>query len=261
MFGRKGLKPPASPPPPPEPTPPGSGAGGDPKDHPGHQAVLRLLNEKDAAEPATRLQLAGQVVFDLACRMLQNERGVRIEDLLACLGSVGGHLCLAAVLAPLEADRRRPQEAGLMVVEGKDGQLYYFGDEPNRLLLESEMSLLSLTLGAAHHLGAPVTLDMVHEVMKRTAASVGSTDFGRPQLPAEHMPALSPLEWVEHGRRRMIEALDLYEVRPDARPSAIGFAIQRAIDAGKDTLAPLLAAQIVAECAVPMSKVDPRRFG
>jgi hypothetical protein len=68
------------------------------------------------------------------------------------------------------------------------------------------------------------------------------------------------MQFVEHGRKRLVEALDLYEVRPEDRPSAIGFAIARAIEAGKGAIDPLLAAQVVTECAVPMSKVDPRRF-
>jgi hypothetical protein len=44
------------------------------------------------------------------------------------------------------------------------------------------------------------------------------------------------------------------------RASAIGFAVQKAIDAGKDTLDPTIAADIVTECAVPAAKFDPSRF-
>ena len=257
-FGRKQVGTPTPPPPPSG----GSGGGGseNPKDHPGHQAVLRLLREKDATEPEARLQLAGRVVFDLFCRMLQGERGVRIEDLLAALGSIGGHLCLTAILDSLKTSGRTPQDIGMLVADGADGHSYYFGDAPNRLLLESQFSLLSLTLGAAHHLGAPVTLEMVHDVMKRTASSVASPAFAQLSVPEKHQPALTPFQWVEHGRQRMIEAFDLYEVAPEGRPSAVGFAIQQAIDAGKAALDPLTAARIVIECAVPMAKVDPARF-
>jgi hypothetical protein len=50
------------------------------------------------------------------------------------------------------------------------------------------------------------------------------------------------------------------EVPLNKRASAIGFAVQKAIDVGKDTLDPTIAADIVTECAVPAAKFDPSRF-
>jgi hypothetical protein len=228
---------------------------------PGHQAVLRHLREREKEEPLIRAQVAGTIVFDLFVEILRERSGrVRIEDLIAALASFGGHLCLVAVLDTLAERGLTPQQVGMLEVEGSDGHRYYFGDEPNRLLLESETALLSLVLGAAHSLGAPVSLEMVHEVMSRTAKRVGTDEFGKTELPDEHQPAMPPFEWVKHGRVRVLEALDLYEVPPLMRPAAIGFALQRALDEGRDVLDPLLAATIAIECAVPMAKVDPLRF-
>jgi hypothetical protein len=231
------------------------------KSHPGHQAVLRHLRERERKEPLIREQVAGTVVFDLFVGMLRDERGrVRTEDLIAALASLGGHLCLVAVLDTLEEQRLAPADVGMVEVKGGDGHRYYFGDEPNRLLLESGASLLSLVLGAAHHHGAPVSLEMVHEVMRRTAERVGTAAFGKTELADEHQPALSPFEWVRHGRPKIVEALDLYDVPTLSRPTALGFALQRVIDEGRDALDPLLAAKVAIECAVPMAKVDPLRF-
>ena len=235
--------------------------GEDPKSHPGHQAVLRHLREREQEDPLIRAQVAGSVVFDLFVGILRDQESrVRIDDLIAALASLGGHLCLVAVLDTLKERGLTPQQVGMLEVEGRDGHRYYFGDEPNRLLLESSTSLLSLVLGAAHEHGAPVSLEMVHEAMKRTAERVGSPEFGKTELPDEHQPALSPFEWVKNGRRSMIDALDLYEVPTLARPTAVGFAIQRAIDEGREALDPLIAAKIAIECSVPTAKVDPLRF-
>ena len=231
-------------------------------EHPGHQATLRHLREREHDEPLIRMEVAGSVVFDLFYRLLQgeSERGVRIDDLVAALASLGGHLCLVAVLDELERQGLTPQEIGMVEVKGTDGHRYFFGDAPNRLLLESQMSLLSLVLGAAHAHGAPVSLEMVHEVMRRTAERVGTPEFGKVEVPDDHQPALSPLDWVRHGRQKIVEALDLYEVPSGSRPTAAGFALQRAIDEGRHVLDPLMAARIAVECAVPMAKVDPDRF-
>lgn len=255
MFGRKKVQPPSPPPPPPPPS------AEDPRDHPGHQAVLRHLGEREKEEPLIRAQVAGGALFDLFARLLASERGVRIEDLIAALASIGGHLCLTSVMDPLAAQGLGPKSAGMMEVADREDNLYYFGDAPNRLLAESEHSLLSLVLGAAHAHGAPVSLEMLHEAMKRTAASVGSDDFGTSTVPEAHQQSLSPFDWVRHGRLRAIEALDLYQVPPQLRPAAVGFAIQRAIGAGRDVLDPLVSARIEIDFAVPMAKVDPRLFG
>jgi hypothetical protein len=206
-------------------------------------------------------QVAGSVVFDLFARLLQGQgERVRIDDLIAALASLGGHLCLVAVLDTLEKQGTTPKEIGMLEVEATDGHRYYFGDAPNRLLVESGTSLLSLVLGAAHHHGAPVSLDMIHETMGRTAQRVGTPEFGNVEVPEQHQPALSPFDWVVHGRRHITEALDLYQVPPQARPTAVGFALQRAVDEGRQALDPLMAARIAVECAVPMAKVDPVRF-
>ena len=235
-------------------------AAEDSKSHPGHQAVLRHLREREQEEPLIRAQVAGSIVFDLFVGVLRDESGrVRIDDLIAALASLGGHLCLVAVLDTLKERGLTPQQIGMLEVEGKDGHRYYFGDEPNRLLLESSTSLLSLVLGAAHAHGAPVSLELVHEAMKRSAERVGRPEFGKPELPDDHQPALSPFDWVKNGRRNIIEALDLYDVPVLARPTAVGFALQRAIDEGRAALDPLIAAKIAIECSVPMAKVDPLR--
>ena len=231
------------------------------KKHPGHQAVLRHLAEKEKDDPLIRPQVAAGIVFDLYVRILGADGGrVRIEDLIAALASIGGHLCLFGVMNQLKLKGMTPQQIGMIDVTGKDGHHYFFGDEPNRLLLESPTSILSLVLGAAKSHDAPVTLEMVHEVMKRTANRVGTEEFGRPEIPEPHRPAMSPFEWVRHSRDNMLEALYLYDVPPLVAPAVAGFALQRAIDEGRSVLDPMMAARIAIECAVPMAKVDPARF-
>jgi hypothetical protein len=262
MFGRKKVQsssPPSSPPSPPPP-PSAGGDRGDPRADPGHQAVLRHLDEREKEEPLARAQVAGGILFDLFVRLLASDKGVRIEDLIAALASIGGHLCLAAAMDQLGRQGLSPKAAGMMVVADREDNLYYFGDAPNRLLIESETSLLGLALGAAQAHGAPVSLEMVHEAVKRTAASVGSADFGKAQVPETHQPSMSPFDWVRHGRLKLIEALDVYEVPLEMRPAAVGFALQRAISEGGQVLEPLVSARIAIDCAIPMAKVDPARF-
>ncbi|QNM82870.1 hypothetical protein H8M03_00390 [Sphingomonas sabuli] len=253
MFGRKGLNQAA-----PQPRPQSS-----PAEHPSHEAVLNTLRREEAAGNINvRAQLAGRVLFDdLYFRIAQPERGTRIEDLLAILGACGGFACIVAVHYTLKLSGQSPKDIGMMVAEGRDGRTYYFGDVPNTLLLESEHALLSLALGAAHGLGAPVTLERVHAVMKHVAATVGTEEFGASRIAEPHRPVLPMREAIAAYWPAAKEALDLYQVLPQRRPSAFGFAVQIAMERAKDVLDPLLAADIVTDAAVPAAKIDPKDFG
>ena len=112
--------------------------GEERKNHPGHQAVLRHLAEKEKDDPLIRPQVTAGIVFDLYVRILGADGGrVRIEDLIAALASIGGYLCLLGVMIQLKVKGMTLQEIGMVDVLGKDGHHYFFGDQPNRLLLES----------------------------------------------------------------------------------------------------------------------------
>jgi hypothetical protein len=248
IFGRKKAAPPPS-------------TSGPQQGGPGHEAVLKHLRALDATDPQQRLQVGGMVVFDmLYWTVATPEKGARIEDILAILGSVGGYSCIVGVLDSLARRGAVPTGHQLVVMSGADGHRYYFGDLPNEALPESHLSLLSLTLGAAQSHGGHVSLDKVHDVMRHVAASVGRADFGTPRIAEPHRPGDLPFNYIRVFAPKIFEALDLYEVPKDKRASAIGFAIQRAIDGSKGVLDPTIAADIVTECAVPAAKFDPARF-
>lgn len=237
LFGRKKVTPPKG------PREPSDGS----KLQPGHQAVLRHLIETERTEPGARERLAGAIVFDFACNLLKDERGVQIETIIAVLASVAGQECIAPIIAAAP-NNATMQELGLTVVKGHDGRIYFFGDPPNRLLVESPDSVISLAFGAAQALGAPVTMTMIHEEMRKVASRAGGADFESLDLPPEHMVD-RPTEWARVFRAKLAEALDLYDVLPMRRATALGYALQKAIDAGKQSLDPLVAAQIVLQCA------------
>ncbi len=247
IFGKKLAAPPP-------PSPPSD----DPKDHPGHRAVLAHLRTLDATKPEARLQLAGNILFDFVYQMIKSEHGARTEDFLAILASVGGHACLVGAMDTVARSGGTPAENQLIAVDGKDGNRYFFGDLPNEALLESHLSLLSLALGAAQANGGSVSLEKVHDVMRHVASSVGGPEFGIPRIAEPHRPGDLPFNYIKHLRAKLWEPLDLYEVPLNKRASAIGYAVQRVIDVGK--LDPTIAADIVTECAVPAAKFDPSRF-
>lgn len=247
MFGRR-----KTPPPPPPPQQPHG-------EEPGHAAVLAMLDREEAEKPLQRAQLTGRILFDLVCQIVADERGVRIENLLAVLASVGGQQCIAPLLDKLAQDGKTPQEVGMVVADATDGHRYYFGDLPNRFLIESQTSLLSLALGAAQSIGADVSMKMVTDEMGKVAELVGHGDaFFELDLPDRNSTD-SPLNWAAVFGEKLVEACDKYRMPPLERHIAIGFAIQRALDAGKQGIDSNVATSLVLQAATRMAKVDPAR--
>lgn len=248
VFGRKGLNKP--------PQRAFAAAQAAAQESPGHRNVLELLDREQAEKPYQRAQMGGTVLFDLVPKIIADERGVHIQNLVAILASCGGAACLKAAFSTLEQAGQTPQQAGMMVIEGQDGRTYYYGDLPNRFLWESEASLLGLTLGAAQELGGAVSAQMVEEVMGHVAKSVGTPEFGVPRLNDIERTSDLPIEWAKVFNAKLAQALDTYEVPYDQRPAAFGFALQRAIAAGRQAAPPASLARLAIECAIPMAKLD-----
>ena len=167
--------------------------------------------EKEQQPPVTRSQqatsadqtrpdpLAGARVGakELTQRMLnamKADRGVHIESLLCALASVAGYSCQVALRA--QATRRGlPEESLLVVVSATDGKKYFFGDHLNRLLAESQSSIWSVSGGGAQAAGC-ITLPDLGEIFKHNSSAVGTDEFGKPRVPAQHMPHGAPITYV-----------------------------------------------------------------
>lgn len=223
----------------------------------GHEALLKQLEGQD---PVVRLQIAGKAVLEQAMGMISGlggREGVRVEDLMGLLGSTAGYACIVSVLEDAKAQGATPQALGLNHVGIADGKHYYFGAPSNRPLVESEMSVLGLSLGMAKNLGADVSLEPLQEAFGHVAATIGTPEFGQPRLPEAHRLSTTPAEFVRHLWPRINDVLDLFQVPVLEKPAAIGFAIQQALQASKDALDPVVSSKIIVECAVPMAKLDP----
>lgn len=242
MFGRKGLGQPSPPSPPVD----------------GREWVLAHLRPTDQPGSMDYAQVLGRQLFDDCYKVMQSDRGVRIEDMVAMLASVGGHLCLAAVLQTLRDEGRGAESIGMVVLRGNDGHTYYFGDAPNWLLCEAPYSLVSLLFGAAHAHGAPVSIEILHDEMRTLAQRAGTEAFLALDLPDAHQVD-SPLHWARHFTP-MVRGLVLSGAAPSFRlPIVVAFALQQALDLGHQALDPMIAARIALQCALRAAKIDPER--
>jgi hypothetical protein len=253
-FGRKGLTP--APPVIPQPVPAPVEVQPEPSALP-----PETFEEGD---PATLAEQAGRTLFETVERIASADRG-RIEDVLAILAANGGFACILAAFDEAHEAGASPQGMGMVLVEPKDKHRYWFGDVPNRYLVDGEDTVVGHVLSAVRGRGGVVTTDMVEGILRRVAGSVGGPIFGVPNVSALHLPGDTPMNYVKFVWPKLAAVLDALRVPTRQRPAAFGFALRAAIEACAEQASPPIeistVAQIAIECAVPMAKLDPARFG
>ncbi len=189
----------------------------------------------------------------------KDERGVHIETILSNLGALAGFGCQMAIREGLIKTGQITEQDAFITVETTDKQKYYFGDFLNEPLLstkEGRISVWTLVGGAAQSLGSP--LPDINEIVGYYAGTVGSDAFFASRLPEKHRPKQLPIEALGYWSATRTMQI-MYKVDTLFWGWTYAMAAQRLILQAKDIIDPGMAARIVMEAAIPMSKMDPDR--
>ena len=224
--------------------------------NPQEDAFFRAINEQRKEDPLIGAKLGGKEITQRLISVLKNERGVHVETLLACIGSLGGFACHMAIRDAIVETGKAKENEVFVILGGADGKNYYFGDMVNKPLAEDSISFWGLVGGAVQHLDKDGLPDIEH-TFKHVAATVGNETFGIPQVPENHKPSKRPLDLVKVLWPALLPLVDKFCESPVERPYLFGLSAQEVIEMGKDTIAPGMAARLLMECAVPMSKIGP----
>ena len=189
---------------------------------------------------------------------LRDERGLHCETVLTVVGALGGYAAQQAIWEGMVKPGLITKEKAFMVVGTESGEEFYFGDAINMALASTGpniASFWSLVAGGAQSVGARQLPDIA-EIFKHAAETVGTEAFGIPRLPPRYMPKPTP-------RRALNECWPhvhamLKATTPGTWAMQLGVVAQRLIAQMKDVVPPEMAAKILMEAAVPMSKVDPK---
>ncbi len=95
----------------------------------------------------------------------------------------------------------------------------------------------------------------IREIVAHTTESIGTEQFGQLRLPEGHPIRCEPKQCLALWQPLKQEILDVLPVPKSDWALAYALAIQDLIDQAAGIIPPELAARIVMECAVPMSKL------
>ena len=196
-------------------------------------------------------------IADWLMRELKDERGIHCETILTVIGALAGYAAQQALWEGMVKPGKLAITQAFTIVEASSGATYFFGDALDALLASMEpkhLSIWKIVAGGALVSGGDHLPDMGN-LLRHCAATAGTSAFGLPRLPDEHLPSILPRAALERfwpGAR-----LFLTLAEPLHWPIHMANAAQKLMHAMKGSIAPDLAVRVVMEAAVPMSRVDP----
>jgi len=189
---------------------------------------------------------------------LRDGRGIHCETALTVVGALGGYAAQQAIWEGMVKPGLLTKEKAFTVARTTSGEEFYFGDAINMALASTGpkiASFWSLVGGGAQSAGARQLPDIA-EIFKHCAETVGTEAFGIPRLPPQYMPKPTPRRAVNECWPHVYGMLKA--TPPGTWAMQLGVVAQRLIVEMKDVVPPEMAAKILMEAAVPMSKVDPK---
>lgn len=182
----------------------------------------------------------------------------RRETILTAVGALAGFAAQHGIWEAVVKPGKMALQQAFVVVETRSGETYFFGDFLNNILATQKPEYLSvwkIVSAAAKAMGAGELPDLV-PMFKYAAETVGSPQFGIPNLPEGCTPSMLPRDALT---RFWPGTLKMLRVGSDPLTCAVDVATaaEQLMLSMKGEIDPALAARIVMEAAIPMSKVDP----
>jgi hypothetical protein len=211
------------------------------------------------ANPKIRNDEAATEIAQYFMKRYSTPAGPHIESVLSGLGASAGFGCQMAIREAFVKTGKVPEERAFVVVGTKDGKKFYFGDFLNQPLLNTnQISVWTLVAGGAIKAGSTTnSLPNISEILKHNASTIGTQEFGLPRLPKDHYPKELPTDALRSTWKDVESIQKKYQIDPQFWGWIPAEAAQQVILQYQDKLDPSLAAKIVMEAALPMSKVDP----
>lgn len=222
-------------------------------DTPGNTAAFKGKFDRDKL----RVQLR-EYIF----QQYTDDKGTHVESALSALGALSGFAVQYGLRHKFVVEQKLPESKVFLVVKAKNGDNYYFGQLFDQFLLgvaPGRISVWSLVGGGAQKAGAKRFPDIA-SIAKNNAERVGAENYGVPDPISGYPIGELPLIALQRHWKSVKDTLEATGAEPVMWGWEIALVAQDIIVQSKEDIPPDVAAQIVMEAAIPMSKIDPRKI-
>jgi hypothetical protein len=207
-------------------------------------------------------EAAGRTVATrLVAKEIRHGGRIHLETVLTEIGALAGFAAQMSIRKSIIEPQKLDPDEILPEVVTTNGEKYYFSDTLNWIVFENvtqpPYSVWGYVLDAVPQASRASLPDM-EDIVSYAARTIGTARFGVPRLPAAHMPRKTPRAALAQHWTGVLQELRACGRKPSDWPYDLAFAARWQMLNGRDRLALPLAATIVMEAAIPMSKVDPK---
>jgi hypothetical protein len=219
------------------------------------QSIASLFETAPAAPTQASGKVAAQLIEWLKAE-LAVEPDMNHATVLTIVGALAGYAAQRAIwegvvqtggLSPTDVFEVRTSDAG---------EKFYFSTETDKLIGSLDpryLSIWKIITGASK--SSTGEHPEVTELLEHCAASVGTPEFGVPRLPDGRTSNVLPREAVNRLWAKARQ--HLAKTEPTLWPMNIAVAARSLIVSAQRSIPMNVAAKIVMEAAVPMSRLDP----
>ena len=209
---------------------------------------------------AEREAIGRSIAAVLMARQIRHIGRIHSETILTEIGALAGFSAQMSIRRSIIEPQQLDPDNILVEIVTKNGEKYYFSDLLNWILFENltqpPYSIWAYVSAAVPDAARPLLPDIA-DIVSNAARTVGTRRYGVPRLPAGHMPQRLPRAALDEHWQLVQQEFVGAGRDPAQWPYDLASAAQWQMITGRDTLALSLAATIVMEAAIPMSKVDP----
>ena len=218
-------------------------------------AILGAITDPGVEDPMRLYRAAASDAAAQVRQVLADRDGLHIPTALTLLGALAGRAC--SMLAIHRARKLGDvEEDALTVLQYGDGHRYLSGALIDRPLMTDQTSVWALIGDKAEEMGATALPDRAG-LLEHVQSTFGTSHFGASRLTHPHAPKDSPIHMSRYLWPAFLPTLTAYDSDPAAIHVSLSMATYEFIEDAAGEIAPMTAAGIVMEAAVPVSRVHP----
>jgi hypothetical protein len=196
----------------------------------------------------------------LMAKQIKRAGQIHAETILTEIGALAGFATQISIRKAVIAPKKLEANNILVEVMSKAGEKFYFSDLMNFMLFENvsepPYSVWAYVCAAVPEQARALMPDLA-DIISNAARTVGTKRYGIPRLPPAHMPHKLPRAALDEHWRVVQQEFNVSQRSPSEWPYDLAWAAQWQMLTSRDQVELPLAAAIVMEAAIPMSKIDP----
>lgn len=204
-------------------------------DEPDGDKLRILAHEVDvqrAQDPYVGVKLAGRELYANLIEMLKNDKGVRIESMLAVIGAMGGYECMSGIMSALnsviESGTALAAAGGalsIFIADTKSGEKFLFGDRAGN-------EFCTFCMNAARLAEPP--FEALKPLSERAAITGGTPEYW--ETPFNKTVGCSPKELSEAFRGKFETTMNVFCRYPQERMLAWSVAAQITVEKAREVI-------------------------